>query len=201
MQTPQQLLLNNRAWVKDKLQVDENFFSKTASSSNPKILWIGCSDSRVPAEEITGALSGELIVHRNVGNIVVSSDVSANSVILIALEVAQVRHIIICGHYGCNAVDHALDSTRTGVLEYWLEHIRDVYHLHAEELNKIADPAKRSERMAELNVIEQVRHVSSLDAVKRLQDTESELTIHGWIYNIYTGLLTSIVTNEPGHNK
>jgi carbonic anhydrase len=151
MESYQRLLLNNKAWVEDKLSLRPNFFTSTSGTQKPEFLWIGCSDSRVPAEEVTGVEPGELFVHRNIANLVVHTDFNMLSVVQYAVEVLKVKHIIVCGHYGCGGVKAAMSPQHLGLINKWLRHIKDIYRLHSTELDAIPDEEKRYERLIECN--------------------------------------------------
>ncbi|MFM8359696.1 MAG: carbonic anhydrase, partial [Verrucomicrobiota bacterium] len=160
--------------------------------------WIGCSDSRVPAEEITGVEPGELFVHRNIANLVIHTDFNMLSVVQYAVEVLKVKHVIVCGHYGCGGIRTALGRQHLGLINKWLRHIKDVYRLHARELDAIPDENRRYERLIELNVVEQVHHLAELSFVQRAWKTESRPMLHGWTYDIHTGYLKELARIDPG---
>ena len=198
MNNYRRLLLNNKAWVQDRMNLRPDFFSSTSKEQRPEFLWIGCSDSRVPAEEVTGVEPGELFVHRNIANLVIHTDFNMLSVVQYAVEVLEVSHIIICGHYGCGGIRTALSRRHLGLINKWLRHIKDVYRLHAAELDAIPDETRRTERLAELNVQEQVSHLAELSFVQLAWKRRKNPTLHGWIYDIHTGLLKEITRIEPG---
>lgn len=198
MDAHKRLLLNNQAWVKDKLAVHPDFFERTSGTQKPEFLWIGCSDSRVPAEEITGVEHGELFVHRNVANMVVHTDFNMLSVVQYAVEVLKVKHIIVCGHYGCGGVRTALSRQHLGLINKWLRHVKDIYRFHATELDAIPDDEVRYERLIELNVFEQVHHLAELSFVQLAWKKERRPTLHGWIYDIHSGYLKQIAKIDPG---
>ncbi len=198
MDTYKRLLLNNKAWVEDKLHLRPDFFTKSSSDQKPEFLWIGCSDSRVPAEEITGVEPGELFVHRNIANLVIHTDFNMLSVVQYAVEVLKVKHIIVCGHYGCGGIKTALGRQHLGLINKWLRYIKDVYRLHRAELDAIPDEARRYERLIELNVDEQVHHLAELSFVQRAWQKEQRPMIHGWIYDIHTGQLKQTTKIDPG---
>lgn len=192
MRVLKHLFENNRGWA-DKIHgEDPEFFQKLSRQQSPSYLWIGCSDSRVPANQIVGLLPGELFVHRNVANVVAHSDLNCQSVMQFAVDVLKVHHIIVCGHYGCGGVRAALRGDRLGLVDNWLRHVRDVRDKHAAQLAAISDEAHRCDRLCELNVIEQVLNVCQTsiagDAWKRGQ----ELTVHGWIYGLHDGRLRDL---------
>ena len=192
------LLLNNRAWVKDKLDLRPDFFEATATEQRPEYLWIGCSDSRVPAEEVTGTHPGELFVHRNVANMVVHTDFNMLSVLQYAVEILCVKHIIVCGHYGCGGVKTAMSRRDLGLINKWLRHIKDVYRFHSAELDAITEEKPRFDRLVELNVVEQVHHLSDISFVQRAWRKHQRPMLHGWIYDLHTGLINDIVKIDPG---
>jgi carbonic anhydrase len=195
-----ELFRNNRAWAQRILRADDRFFEKLAQQQSPQYLWIGCSDSRVPANEIVDLLPGELFVHRNIGNVVVHTDLNCLSVIQFAVDVLKVRHIIVCGHYGCSGVRAAVMKERHGLADNWLRHIEDVQQQHDARLRSIQDAAQRSDRLCELNVIEQVSNVFRTSIVEDAWGRGQALTVHGWIYGIHDGLLRDLrVTAATPH--
>jgi carbonic anhydrase len=198
METYKRLLLNNKAWVQDKLSLRGDYFTRTSTVQKPEFLWIGCSDSRVPAEEVTGVEPGELFVHRNIANLVVHTDFNMLSVVQYAVEVLQVKHIIVCGHYGCGGVRASMSRKHLGLINKWLRHIKDIYRLHAGELDAIPDEEKRYERLIELNVFEQVNHLAELSFVQLAWTRERRPTLHGWIYDLHTGYLKQVAKVDPG---
>jgi len=199
MEAYKRLLLNNEAWVKDKLNVRPDFFTRTSGVQKPEFLWIGCSDSRVPAEDVTGVEPGELFVHRNVANLVVHTDFNMLSVVQYAVEVLKVKHVIVCGHYGCGGVKAAMSRKHLGLINKWLRHLKDIYRLHATELDAVVDDEARYQRLIELNVFEQVHHLAELSFVQLAWKREQRPTLHGWIYDIHTGYLKPIAKVDPGH--
>ncbi len=198
MEGYKRLLLNNQAWVKDKLTLRPDYFERTSGQQKPDFLWIGCSDSRVPAEEITGVEPGELFVHRNVANLVIHTDFNMLCVVQYAVDVLKVKNIIVCGHYGCGGIKTALSRQHLGLINKWLRHVKDIYRLHATELDAIPDEETRYERLVELNVFEQVHHLAELSFVQLAWKRERRPTLHGWIYDIHTGHLKSIARVDPG---
>jgi carbonic anhydrase len=195
------LLANNRAWALDISQREPDFFGRLSRQQAPQYLWIGCSDSRVPANQIVGLLPGEMFVHRNVANVVVHADLNCLSVIQFAVEVLQVGHIIVCGHYGCGGVMAALRDDKLGLIDNWLRHVQDVWAKHCDELDRLPGDVQRHDRLCELNVIEQVVNVSQTTVVREAWTRGQDLTVHGWIYGLTDGLLRDLgmcVTSEEG---
>ena len=183
------LLDNNRAWAADRVKHDPTFFSRLAGQQAPTFLWIGCSDSRVPANDIVGLDPGELFVHRNVANIVVHTDVNCLSVLQYAVDVLKVRHVIVCGHYGCGGIRAALDGTAHGLIDNWLQHVQDVRQTHQAELLHLADVEARIDRLAEFNVMEQVRNIARTTIVQDAWRRAQPIELHGWIYGLKDGLI------------
>ena len=195
-----QLFANNRAWALKMTQQDPEFFSRLSSQQAPEYLWIGCADSRVPANEIVGLAPGELLVHRNVANVVVHADLNCLSVMQFAVDVLKVEHIIVCGHYGCGGVRAALRDDRLGLVDNWLRHVQDVRWKHEKEIEGLRTEEQRHDRLCELNVIEQVVNVSQTTVVRDAWAREQPLTVHGWIYDLHDGLLRDLgvsVTATP----
>ena len=188
----QHLFDSNRAWSERMRRNDPTFFSKLSAQQSPRYLWIGCADSRVPANEIVGLLPGELFVHRNVANVVVHSDLNCLSVMQFAVEVLKVEHIIVCGHYGCGGVAAAMSPNPLGLIDNWLRHVRDVYMAHRDELEQLADPAARQDRLCELNVAAQVANVCHTTIVQDAWRRGQPLTVHGWVYALADGLLRDL---------
>ncbi len=186
------LFENNRKWAARISQSDTTFFQKLAKQQSPELLWIGCSDSRVPANEIVGLLPGELFVHRNVANLVIHTDMNCLSVLQYAVDILKIKYIIVCGHYGCGGVKAALESRPHGLIDNWLRPIRYVYLRHEQDLVAIADEHQRVDRLCELNVIEQVANVGNTTIVQEAWQRGQLLTIHGWIYGIVNGLLKDL---------
>ncbi|ARV15859.1 carbonic anhydrase [Polaribacter sp. SA4-12] len=182
---------NNDKWIKDKLSEDKNYFEELGKGQNPELLYIGCSDSRVTAEELMGAKPGEVFVHRNIANMVISIDLNAMSVINYAVDILKVKHVIVCGHYGCGGVKAAMQSADLGILNPWLRNIRDVYRIHSEELNAIKDEEKKYERLVELNVKEQCVNLIKTAAIQKAF-RDRGLKVHGWVLDIHTGKLIDL---------
>lgn len=182
----------NKEWAESVKEEDPEFFSKLSQQQNPEYLWIGCADSRVPATEIVDLLPGEIFVHRNIANIVVHTDLNCLSVIQYAVEVLKVKHIIVCGHYGCGGVKAALERGEHGLIDNWLRHIKDVYRMHQEKFANITDEEKKFDLLCELNVIEQVANVCHTSVVQNAWKAGQDLTVHGWIYNIADGIMKDL---------
>jgi len=194
------LFANNRDWAAKMTRQDPEFFSRLSSQQAPQYLWIGCADSRVPANEIVGLAPGELFVHRNVANIVVHSDLNCLSVLQFAVEVLKVEHIIVCGHYGCGGVRAALRDDRLGLVDNWLRHVQDVRWKHQAELDSLPTEEQRHDRLCEMNVVEQVVNVSQTTVVRDAWTRGQSLAVHGWIYDLHDGLLRDLavsVTTTP----
>jgi carbonic anhydrase len=192
------LLENNKNWVANKLAIDPTYFEKLANSQNPEYLWIGCSDSRVPANQITGTLPGDIFVHRNIANMVVHSDMNMLSVLSYAVEVLKVKHIIVCGHYGCGGVLAAMENKQFGLIDNWLRHIKDVYRIHFKELDALKDKKQRADRLVELNVIEQVQDLGKTSIVQNAWKREQPLHLHGWVYDVKDGIIKDLDVNFKG---
>ena len=191
MDSYKKLLLANKAWVQDRLTAKPDYFEKSALGQQPEFMWIGCSDSRVPANQITGLSPGEVFVHRNVANVVVHTDLNCLSVMQFAADVIKVKHIMVVGHYGCGGVLAALTNRRLGLIDNWLRHIQDVRHKHAELIEKFPEE-KRHDTLCELNVIEQVLNVGQTTVVRDAWERGQPLSIHGWIYGLHDGLLRDL---------
>ncbi|MCU0420465.1 MAG: carbonate dehydratase [Cyclobacteriaceae bacterium] len=188
----EQLLLQNKAWVEQKNREDKDFFNRLSNVQTPKFLWIGCSDSRVPANDITGTDPGEIFVHRNIANMVVHSDMNMLSVLDYAVNVLEVRHVIVCGHYGCGGVRAAMGNQQFGLIDNWLRHLKDTYDLHHDELDQIVDATQKENRFTELNVIEQVFHVTKTSIIQNAWAKRNLPYVHGWVYDIKNGLIKDL---------
>lgn len=186
------LFENNRRWAAQMAADKPSFFGELLEQQTPEFLWIGCSDSRVPANEIVGLMPGELFVHRNVANVVVHTDLNCLSVLQYAVDVLKVAHVIVCGHYGCGGVRAALDDARLGLIDNWLRHVQDVQHKHRAQMASLTDPATRLQRLCELNVVEQARNVCETTVVRDAWQRGQALTVHGWIYGLSDGLLKDL---------
>lgn len=191
MKTLPQLFDNNRRWAAGINAARPGFFQRLAAQQSPEYLWIGCADSRVPANEIVGLDPGELFVHRNVGNLVVHTDLNCLAVVQYAVDVLRVKHVIVTGHYGCGGVQAALDGSRLGLIDNWLRHIREVYRNHRAEIDAL-DPSRRAARLCELNVIQQARNVADTTIVRDAWARGQELWVHSWIYSLGDGLLRDL---------
>jgi len=189
-----QLFANNRAWSERIRSADPEFFARLARQQSPEYLWIGCSDSRVPANEIVDLAPGELFVHRNIANVVVHSDLNCLSVMQFAVDVLKVEHVIVCGHYGCSGVAAAMQNRRVGLADNWLRHVQDVHVKHEVIVAALPELARRVDRMCELNVIEQVVNVCQTTIVQDAWDRGQTLAVHGWVYGLKDGLLRDLGT-------
>src|SRR6516162_3181453 len=198
MESLTHLFENNRLWSEKIRQQDPDFFLNLSRQQSPKYLWIGCSDSRVPANQIVGVAPGELFVHRNIANLVVHTDLNCLSVMQFAVDILKVRHIIVCGHYGCNGVKAALRRDRLGLSDNWLRHVQDVRQKHEQRLLSARDKVNVADRLCELNVIEQVVNVCQTTIVLDAWERRQELSVHGWIYGIRDGLLRDLNTTVSG---
>jgi carbonic anhydrase len=190
-QSLEHLLEKNREWAASISARDPDFFRKLAAQQSPQYMWIGCSDSRVPANELLGVLPGEVFVHRNVANVVVHTDLNCLSVLQFAIDVLKVKHIIVCGHYGCSGVLAAMEGRRVGLADNWLRHVRDVHQRHERYLGEAVD-RERHEKLCELNVVEQVVNVCQTTIVQDAWDRSQELTVHSWVYGLRDGLLRDL---------
>jgi carbonic anhydrase len=186
------LLENNKAWAIHKKNAEPDFFEDLSQGQNPEYLWIGCSDSRVPANQITGTKPGEMFVHRNIANTVVHSDMNLLSVLSYAVDVLKVKHIIVCGHYGCGGVLAAMGNKQYGLIDNWLRHIKDVYRYHSKELDSIKHEELRANRLVELNVIEQVHDLGKTSIVQNVWKKKVQLYIHGWVYGLNDGFIKDL---------
>lgn len=191
-QTHDKLFDNNRKWADQKRENDPGYFARLSEGQTPEYLWVGCSDSRIPAEQITGLEPGEAFIHRNIANLVVNTDLNVMSVINYAVRHLGVKHIVVCGHYGCGGVKAAMTPKDLGLLNPWLRNIRDVYRLHEKELDAIADEEQRYNRLVELNVVEQCRNIIKTAAVQQSYAENSYPIVHGWVFNFHDGLLKDL---------
>jgi len=187
-----QIFENNKQWVQEKLNLDPDFFTNLSKDQSPDFLWIGCADSRVPANVVTGLEPGDIFVHRNIANLVANGDLNVHSVIQYAVEHLKVKHIIVCGHYECGGVKASMLQEDLGLLNNWLRYIRDVHRLHQEELDAISDEAKKYDRLAELNVVEQCINVIKTSFVQKSYVNSGYPLVHGWVYDLKTGLINDL---------
>lgn len=195
------LFANNRRWAEKMKKLDPDFFDKLAHQQNPEYLWIGCSDSRVPANEIVGLLPGELFVHRNVANVVEHSDMNCLSVLQYAVDFLKVKHVIVCGHYGCGGVQAAMRTRELGLIDNWLRRIKDIAQLNQGELSALSSDEERVNRLCELNVIQQVANISHTTIVQRAWAQGRDLVIHGWIYSVANGILKDLRIAVKGQTQ
>ncbi|MBM3400919.1 MAG: carbonate dehydratase [Bacteroidetes bacterium] len=199
--TYQDLLKGNRNWVKAETEKDPSFFDKLAAGQEPDVLWIGCSDSRVPANEVTNTRPGQVFVHRNIANVCLHSDMNILSVLDYAVNVLKVKHVIVSGHYGCGGVAAALSNQQFGLIDNWLRHIKDVYRLHSHELDRITDHQSKLNRLVELNVVEQVYNLCKTTIVQNAWRERDDLELHGWVIDLKTGLVKDLkVTTKSTEN-
>ncbi len=189
------ILDNNKKWVESKLDINPEYFKNLADEQSPPLLWIGCSDSRVPANEIIGAEPGEVFVHRNIANMVVHSDMNMLSVLDYAVNALKVKHVIVCGHYGCGGVKAAMGNSSIGIIDNWIRHIKDVYRFHHEELDAITDEKSRFNKFVEINVKEQVMDLAKTSIVQNAWKNGQELSLHGWVYGLNDGYVTDLGVN------
>jgi len=199
METYEKLLLENKAWAREKVVEDPEYFDRLAHIQTPEFLWIGCSDSRVPANEITGTQPGEIFVHRNIANMVVHTDVNLLSVLEYAVVHLKVKHVIVCGHYGCGGVKASMSNhDYKQVLNMWLRNIKDVYRLHHTELEAIKNEEQRFDRLVELNVIEQVMHLAKTSIIQRAWQKTNKPDLHGWVYGLKDGVIKPVFEMRAG---
>lgn len=189
------ILDNNKKWVQNKLAISPDYFKNLADGQNPPLLWIGCSDSRVPANEIIGAEPGEVFVHRNIANMVVHSDMNMLSVLDYAVNALKVKHVIVCGHYGCGGVKAAMGNSSIGIIDNWIRHIKDVYRFHQDELDAISDEKERFNKFVEVNVKEQVMDLAKTSIVQNAWKNGQDLSLHGWVYGLNDGYVTDLGVN------
>ena len=201
MKNTKELFENNRHWAKRMTQINPHFFQDLACQQRPKYLWIGCADSRVPANEIVGLLPGEIFVHRNVANLVIHTDINCLSVLQYAVEILQVEHVIVCGHYGCGGIEAAVEDQRHGLIDNWLRHVRDVYQRHHNQLKRAKDKESLLRSLCEFNVKEQVVNVANTTTVQDAWRRGQSLYLHGWIYDIHDGLLKDLRVSAGKDNR
>jgi carbonic anhydrase len=195
------ILDNNKKWVESQLTIDKEYFKDLAKGQQPPLLWIGCSDSRVPANEIIGAKPGEVFVHRNIANMVIHSDMNMLSVLDYAVNVLKVKHVIVCGHYGCGGVKAAMGNQSIGLIDNWIRHIKDVYRLHEDYLNSFADEDERFNKFVEINVQEQVFDLAKTSIVQGAWRNGQDLTLHGWTYGLNSGYVTDLGVNMSSNDE
>ncbi|SKC66815.1 carbonic anhydrase [Ohtaekwangia koreensis] len=199
MESHEKLILQNRAWAQERLKYDKDFFKRHLHVQTPEFLWIGCSDSRVPANEVTGTEPGDIFVHRNIANLVVPTDLNLLSVLQYAVQVLKVKTIIVCGHYGCGGVRAAMTNNEYGLIDKWLRAIKDTYRHNRDELEKIENIDRRTDRLVELSVIEQCNNLAKTSIVQRAWKQEQRPTILGWVYHIENGLLDQVCSMDHTH--
>jgi carbonic anhydrase len=193
MKANEKLLLENKAWAAEQVAEDPNYFKRLADLQTPEFLWIGCSDSRVPANEITGTQPGEIFVHRNIANMVVHTDLNLLSVLEYAVVHLKVKHVIVCGHYGCGGVKAAMTQHNFGIINKWLRNIKDVYRYHRDEIDSIEDEENKTNRLVELNVQEQVMNLAKTSIIQKAWNTEQRPDLHGWVYGLKDGLIKPVL--------
>ncbi len=198
MQSYERLLADNKRWASEKLAMDPEYFNRLVHVQNPEFLWIGCSDSRVPANEITGTQPGEIFVHRNIANMVIHTDLNLLSVLQYAVEVLKVKHIIVCGHYGCGGVKAAMTNHNFGIINKWIRNIKDVHRFHREEVDDITDENEQLNRMIELNVQEQVLNLAKTSIIQKAWKERNVPHLHGWVYDLHDGLIKPIQEMQAG---
>lgn len=199
MKTYERLLLENKAWAQEKVEDDPEYFNRLSHIQTPEFLWIGCSDSRVPANEITNTQPGEIFVHRNVANLVIHTDVNLLSVLEYAVVHLKVKHVIVCGHYGCGGVKAAMTNHDfKQVLNMWLRNIKDVYRLHTDELANIKDEEQKFDRLVELNVMEQVQHLAKTSIIQKAWQNDQRPDLHGWVYGLKNGVINPVFEMKAG---
>ncbi|KIC92183.1 carbonate dehydratase [Flavihumibacter sp. ZG627] len=198
MNTYERLLLENKAWAAETVSADPGYFDRLSHLQTPEFLWIGCSDSRVPANQITGTQPGEIFVHRNVANMVVHTDLNMLTVLDYAVNHLKVKHVIVCGHYGCGGVKAAMTKHNFGIINKWLMNIKDVYRFHRDEIDAIADEEKRSNRLTELNVEEQVRNLAKTSIIQKAWKDRQAPHLHGWVYGLKDGLINPVFEMPAG---
>ena len=198
MENYKNLLLANKAWVKERLTLEDDYFKRLAAGQQPTFLWIGCSDSRVPAEDITGAAPGEIFVHRNIANLVVHTDLNVQSVLQYAIEVLKVKHVIVCGHYGCGGVRAAMTGNHFGVMDQWLRNIKDVYHEHHDQIVAAGDGECQVDKLVELSDLTQLENIKRTHVLQKAWHQEQRPILHGWVFGLGDGLIRDLYRIEPG---
>jgi carbonic anhydrase len=198
MKSYERLLLENKNWAANQLAKDPDYFNRLSHLQTPEFLWIGCSDSRVPANEITGTQPGEIFVHRNVANMVVNTDVNLLSVLQYAVEVLKIKHVIVCGHYGCGGIRAAMTQNHLGIIDHWLKNIKDIYRLHRGEIETLSGKEERADRLTELNVQEQVLNLAKTSIIQKAWKHEKRPHLHGWVYGLKDGLIKPVYEMNAG---
>lgn len=198
MKPHEKLLLENKAWAHEMIENDPGYFDRLSHIQTPEFLWIGCSDSRVPANEITGTQPGEIFVHRNIANLVVNTDINMLSVLQYAVEVLKVKHVIVCGHYGCGGVKAAMNQHHYGIINHWLKNIKDVYRFHRDEIDALPEEEQKANRLTELSVREQIFNLSKTSIIQTAWKYEQRPHLHGWVYDLHDGLLRPVCDIAPG---
>ena len=198
MKIYEKLLLENKEWATKQVQKDPEFFSRLTHVQTPEFLWIGCSDSRVPADKITGTQPGEIFVHRNIANMVVHTDINLLSVLEYAVDVLKVKHIIVCGHYGCGGVKAAMGNHSLGIINKWLRNIKDVYRIHRDEIDKIENEEERTNKLIEFNVSEQIMNLAKTSIIQKAWKHDQRPHLHGWVYGLNDGIIKPVCEMEPG---
>jgi carbonic anhydrase len=196
--TYETLLQGNKDWAGEMLQSDPEYFNTLSAGQSPPVLWIGCSDSRVPANQVTNTMPGDIFVHRNIANVVIHTDMNMLSVLDYSVNVLKVKHVIVCGHYGCGGVKAALGNKQVGIIDNWLRNIRDVYRAHHEEMETINDPELKFNRLVELNAIEGAANVMNTSIVQNAWANGQELSVHAWVYSLKTGLIKDLEVSTTG---
>lgn len=198
MLSHEKLLLENKAWAEEQSLNNPNYFKVLAAQQAPEFLWIGCSDSRVPANQITGTLPGEIFVHRNISNLVVNTDINMLSVLQYAVEVLKVKHVIVCGHYGCGGIKAAMGQHHYGIINHWLKNIKDVYRMYRDEIDSLKTEEERTDKLTELNVREQVFNLAKTSIIQKAWKEDNRPQLHGWVYGLNDGIIKPICDMEPG---
>jgi len=194
----EKLLRENKIWAKQQKESDPDFFKRLAAQQAPEFLWIGCSDSRVPADKITGTEPGEIFVHRNIANLVVNADINLLSVLAYAVEVLKVKHIIVCGHYGCGGIRAAMTQHHFGVINHWIKNIKDIYRLHRDEIDALPTEDERVNKLTELNVEEQIFNLAKTSIVQKAWKEEQRPQLHGWVYGLEDGIIKPVCEMDAG---
>lgn len=196
MDTIRRMLLGNQAWVEDRMSEDPGYFERLARPQQPEVLWIGCSDSRVPPDEITGTNPGDMFVHRNIANLVIHTDLNLLSVLHYAVGVLKVKHVVVCGHYGCGGVNAAMTRSQHGLLNKWLRHIKDVYHVHRSDVDQHAEHAERLDRLVEINVAHQVMNLAKSSIIQEAWHKRQLPVLHGWVFSLADGRIREVTQRK-----